>query len=75
MLKSNCCNKNVSIKGTINSTKFVCTECNKVCSVHKVERKKWNRNPATQIIKDKRRKYWNQLTKKEIDFYRKNEDL
>jgi hypothetical protein len=74
MLKSNCCNAKVKVEGNVTMF-YRCCKCHQPCDVHSVIRKTWTRNPSVQILKDKRRKHWDKLNKKEINHYRKGEEL
>ncbi|MFH0806045.1 MAG: hypothetical protein V1901_04170 [Patescibacteria group bacterium] len=65
--KSNCCNAEVKIstpiddffgkkKQLLGTFYYICKKCNLACDIRIKERKIWNRNPGTQILKDKRQK-------------------
>lgn len=60
---------------TIGTCCCICSKCGKPCNFYTPIRKVWTKNPATKIKGDEREKKENKLTKKEIDYYRKNEDF
>lgn len=74
--KSNCCNAEIKInaplrdfpgeKNILGTFYYICKKCNQACDIHIKERKSWNRNPKTQIIKDKREKIKTKEIIKEI---------
>jgi hypothetical protein len=72
--RSLCCGAKVKVVGNT-TLYYVCLKCKKACDIYIKERKFWERNPKTQILGDKRDKKEEKLTKKEIEFYRKNEDF
>lgn len=74
MLKSVCCNAKVKLKDKETLT-YVCSKCDKSCQIYVSTRKTWKRNPATQIIPDKRKKIKKLFTDKELRGFRMNEDF
>jgi hypothetical protein len=82
-LVSNCCNAEIKVGGCADfegdksacTQYYVCTKCDNACDTHLNVRKVWKINPSTKVKGDKRGKVTEKLTKKEIEFYRKNEDF
>jgi hypothetical protein len=78
-LKSLCCNAKVKISMSpdffgdnpknmiIGTCYYICTKCNQACDIYSNSRKIWNRNPKTQIQKDKREKIKNKIINKEVE--------
>lgn len=78
--KSNCCNSTIKQKcndknETTDVFYSICNKCKQPCQVHLDERKSWARNPATQIIPNKKKKSSTKLTKKELNEIHQNEDF
>jgi hypothetical protein len=70
--KSDCCNAKMRVMNFNDSDKactfyYLCTHCNKPCEPRIKIRRTWTRNPAPQIIKDKREKQKRKQIKKEIE--------
>lgn len=63
--KSTCCFAKFRVAGTI--TKYaICCKCGKPCSITFIPRRKWQRNPATQVQPNKKRKKIEKQIKKEV---------
>jgi hypothetical protein len=73
--RSKCCNAKVKVVMSgdffgdtpktqrIGTCHYVCLKCKEACDVIYIKRRTWNRNPAEQIIPDKRRR----IRKKDIE--------
>lgn len=60
---------------TVGTCYFICTKCNQPCNIYIPIRKVWKKNPVTKVIRSKREEKEIKLTKKEIEYYRLNEDF
>ncbi len=84
--KSQCCNAKTTYsemitdfigekKPLIGTITCICSKCKKPCAILIVERKKWEKNPATQIIPNKKEKIKRLFTEKELKKFREEEDF
>ena len=85
--RSKCCNAKVRVVMSgdffgdtsktqrIGTCHYECLKCKEDCDVYYKERVVANRNTGTQVHKDKRKKFVEKLTQKEIEEFRRNEDF